>query len=83
MSPALVSCLLYSSSRRGQSWLIEVDPDPVGLPTVGYGHKCQQSGCSEVPYPFPLNEDTGTKLLQDDVKVSSPVLLIRALGGGG
>ncbi|KAK2609289.1 hypothetical protein QQS21_002224 [Conoideocrella luteorostrata] len=42
-------------------------PDPVGLPTVGYGHKCQNSGCSEVQFPFPLNEDTGTQLLKSDI----------------
>ncbi|BEI80075.1 hypothetical protein CcaverHIS002_0106040 [Cutaneotrichosporon cavernicola] len=42
-------------------------PDPIGLPTVGYGHLCQTEGCSEVPYPFPLTEETATQLLNDDV----------------
>lgn len=46
-------------------------PDPIGLPTVGYGHLCQTSGCGEVPYPFPLTKSTATQLLLSDVKVSS------------
>jgi lysozyme len=44
-------------------------PDPVGLPTVGYGHLCQTEGCSEVPYEFPLSEAEATTLLMTDVKV--------------
>ncbi|CAK9786278.1 unnamed protein product [Cutaneotrichosporon oleaginosum] len=42
-------------------------PDPIGLPTVGYGHLCQTTGCAEVPYTFPLTEATATQLLNDDV----------------
>jgi GH24 family phage-related lysozyme (muramidase) len=45
-------------------------PDPIGLPTVGYGHLCQTSGCSEVPYSFPLTEATATQLLMSDLKVN-------------
>jgi lysozyme len=45
-------------------------PDPIGLPTVGYGHLCQTSGCAEVPYAFPLSESTASALLASDVKVS-------------
>lgn len=44
-------------------------PDPIGLPTVGYGHLCQTKGCKEVPYSFPLSVDTATKLLMSDLKV--------------
>lgn len=43
-------------------------PDPIGLPTVGYGHLCKSKGCSEVPFPFPLTQDTAAKLLQLDFK---------------
>ncbi|KAF1948181.1 lysozyme [Byssothecium circinans] len=43
-------------------------PDPIGLPTVGYGHLCKTKGCGEVPYSFPLTEETATKLLMNDVK---------------
>ncbi|KAF9165026.1 hypothetical protein DFQ27_001782 [Actinomortierella ambigua] len=42
-------------------------PDPVGLPTVGYGHLCQQKNCAEVKYKFPLTEATATQLLKDDL----------------
>lgn len=44
-------------------------PDPIGLPTVGYGHLCRTNGCSEVPFSFPLTEETATELLMQDVKV--------------
>lgn len=44
-------------------------PDPIGLPTVGYGHLCQTSGCSEVPYSFPLTTSTASQLLNSDLKV--------------
>jgi len=47
-------------------------PDPIGLPTVGYGHLCQTKGCSEVPYEFPLSEAEATKLLMADAKVCPP-----------
>lgn len=43
--------------------------DPTGNPTVGYGHLCSNSACSDVPYSFPLTETTGTQLLASDVKV--------------
>ena len=46
------------------------DNDPTGNPTVGYGHLCKQPGCSEVPYPIPLSEEDGKKLLASDLAVS-------------
>ncbi|KAJ2157601.1 hypothetical protein GGF46_004392 [Coemansia sp. RSA 552] len=42
-------------------------PDPIGLPTVGYGHLCQKKNCAEVKYKFPLTKATGKKLLADDI----------------
>lgn len=43
--------------------------DPVGFPTVGYGHKCQKPGCAELPpkYPLPLTPETASDLLKDDI----------------
>jgi len=41
-------------------------PDPIGLPTVGFGHKCQKANCAEVTFPFPLTQDTATQLLEND-----------------
>ncbi|KAJ2998176.1 hypothetical protein NUW58_g411 [Xylaria curta] len=45
----------------------DVYNDPTGNPTIGYGHLCQQSGCSEIPYSIPLSEADGKRLLADDV----------------
>lgn len=42
-------------------------PDPIGLPTVGYGHLCQQKNCAEVKYKFPLTKATALQLLHDDL----------------
>ncbi|KAG0033011.1 hypothetical protein BGZ81_009568 [Podila clonocystis] len=42
-------------------------PDPIGLPTVGYGHLCQSRGCGEVPFSFPLSPETATELLKRDI----------------
>ncbi|KAF9584569.1 hypothetical protein BGW38_005983, partial [Lunasporangiospora selenospora] len=41
--------------------------DPVGLPTVGYGHLCQSRGCGEAPFSFPLSPTTATELLHKDI----------------
>ncbi|KAJ2192533.1 hypothetical protein IW145_006660, partial [Coemansia sp. RSA 521] len=42
-------------------------PDPIGLPTVGYGHLCQKKNCAEVKYKFPLSQTTAKQLLSDDL----------------
>ncbi|GMK53509.1 hypothetical protein CspeluHIS016_0100950 [Cutaneotrichosporon spelunceum] len=42
-------------------------PDPIGLPTVGYGHLCETKGCGEVRYKFPLTQATASQLLNDDL----------------
>lgn len=42
-------------------------PDPIGLPTVGYGHLCKKKGCAEVKYKFPLTKATAKQLLNDDM----------------
>jgi GH24 family phage-related lysozyme (muramidase) len=43
-------------------------PDPIGLPTVGFGHLCKSKGCAEVPFKFPLTEATATQLFDSDAK---------------
>ncbi|KAI0137337.1 lysozyme [Xylariales sp. AK1849] len=40
--------------------------DAGGHPTIGYGHLCKKSDCSEIPYPIPLSKADGRKLLQSD-----------------
>ncbi|KAK4107211.1 glycoside hydrolase family 24 protein [Canariomyces notabilis] len=42
--------------------------DATGHPTVGYGHLCSNSKCSDVKYPIPLSSANGKKLLADDMK---------------
>ncbi|KAK4164324.1 lysozyme [Cladorrhinum sp. PSN259] len=42
--------------------------DPTGNPTVGYGHLCSNSRCSDVKYPIPLSKANGEKLLADDMR---------------
>ncbi|KAJ7226814.1 glycoside hydrolase family 24 protein, partial [Mycena pura] len=42
-------------------------PDPIGLPTVGFGHLCQSKGCAEVPFSFPLSQATASQLLTNDL----------------
>ena len=55
-----------------EGFVASPEPDPVGLPTVGYGHLCQKKNCAEVKYKFPLSKADGVKLLQDDLVVSTP-----------
>jgi hypothetical protein len=61
--------------KEFEGFVKEPAPDPIGLPTVGYGHLCKTKGCGEVPYSFPLTEATATKLLHDDLKVCSSSLV--------
>ncbi|KAK0713583.1 glycoside hydrolase family 24 protein [Lasiosphaeria miniovina] len=42
--------------------------DPTGNPTVGYGHLCSNSKCSDVKYSIPLSKTDGKKLLADDMR---------------
>lgn len=41
--------------------------DPVGLPTVGYGHLCTEQQCGGVKYAFPMSKATAGLLLKDDI----------------
>lgn len=44
--------------------------DGFGNPTIGYGHECADTSCSDVPFPQPLTEDTAQQLLASDLVVS-------------
>ncbi|KAH7129857.1 lysozyme-like domain-containing protein [Dactylonectria estremocensis] len=41
--------------------------DAAGYPTVGYGHLCSNSKCTDVKYSIPLSKANGKKLLATDM----------------
>lgn len=55
--------------KKEEGFVATVTADPRGHGTIGYGHKCIQSGCSEVPYSQPLSEADGEKLMMEDLEV--------------
>lgn len=51
-----------------EGWVNHIYKDPIGLPTVGYGHLCIKKNCAEVPYKMnPLSKANGEKLLKKDL----------------
>jgi len=66
-----VNAATVSLIKEFEGFVPSPAPDPIGLPTVGYGHLCKTEGCSEVPYSFPLTTSTASQLLAADLKVSS------------
>jgi hypothetical protein len=64
-----VNSATVSLIKEFEGFVASPAPDPIGLPTVGYGHLCQTSGCSEVPYSFPLSQSTASQLLSSDLRV--------------
>jgi hypothetical protein len=64
-----VNAATVSLIKEFEGFVARPAPDPIGLPTVGYGHLCQTSGCGEVPYSFPLTTSTASLLLASDLKV--------------
>ncbi|KAJ2057742.1 hypothetical protein GGI17_005474 [Coemansia sp. S146] len=53
--------------ERFEGFVVRPAPDPIGLPTVGYGHLCKSKNCGEVPYKFPLTKATAEELLRRDI----------------
>ncbi|KAL2107447.1 hypothetical protein VUR80DRAFT_5188 [Thermomyces stellatus] len=53
--------------KEFEGWYPDIYDDPVGLPTVGYGHLCGDAKCSDIPYSIPLSKEDGQRLLQDDL----------------
>ncbi|KAF2804159.1 lysozyme [Mytilinidion resinicola] len=62
-----VNAATVSLIKEFEGFVASPASDPIGLPTVGYGHQCTTSDCSEVPYSFPLSESTATSLLMSDL----------------
>ncbi|KAJ2753136.1 hypothetical protein GGI19_003349 [Coemansia pectinata] len=74
-SPSLVDAKGCASVNQATIELIErfegfvarPAPDPIGLPTVGYGHLCKTKNCGEVTEKFPLTKATAEELLRRDI----------------
>jgi GH24 family phage-related lysozyme (muramidase) len=43
-------------------------PDPIGLATVGFGHKCTSKSCAIAGFTFPLSQTTASQLLNNDLQ---------------
>jgi GH24 family phage-related lysozyme (muramidase) len=56
--------------KQFEGFVPSVYNDPIGLPTVGYGHLCKQPKCAEVPFPIPLSEAHATNLLRSDIRTA-------------
>ncbi|EKM76049.1 hypothetical protein AGABI1DRAFT_24208, partial [Agaricus bisporus var. burnettii JB137-S8] len=67
-APPRVNSATISLIKEFEGFVKSPSPDPIGLPTVGFGHLCKSKGCAEVPYKFPLTEANAGKLLQTDIK---------------
>jgi len=65
--PSGINAATVSLIKSFEGFVASPAPDPIGLPTVGFGHLCKSSGCAEVPFPFPLSQSTAAQLLQQDV----------------
>jgi GH24 family phage-related lysozyme (muramidase) len=65
--PPTVNAATISLIKQFEGFVATPSPDPIGLPTVGYGHLCKTTSCSEAG-PFPLTESTATTLLNSDLK---------------
>ncbi|KAJ5374380.1 hypothetical protein N7517_006386 [Penicillium concentricum] len=50
-----------------ESFQPNVYDDGFGNPTLGYGHLCGDSTCSEVSFSQPLTEETASQLLANDL----------------
>jgi GH24 family phage-related lysozyme (muramidase) len=71
--PPTVNRATISLIKEFEGFVASPSPDPVGLPTVGYGHLCKTSSCSEAG-PFPLTEARATTLLNNDLKAFTSCL---------
>ncbi|KXN88353.1 Lysozyme [Leucoagaricus sp. SymC.cos] len=64
--PPAVNDATIALIKQFEGFVAKPSPDPVGLPTVGYGHLCKTKDCSEAG-PFPLTEASATTLLNKDL----------------
>ncbi|KAI7822781.1 glycoside hydrolase family 24 protein [Kickxella alabastrina] len=60
--------------KNAEGFASLVGPDPIGLPTVGYGHLCQKPNCAELPSSGPLTQAQAQDLLVSDIKPKASCL---------
>ncbi|KAJ2386933.1 hypothetical protein GGI05_004231, partial [Coemansia sp. RSA 2603] len=53
--------------KQLEGFVSHPSPDPVGVPTVGYGHQCRQPGCTEITQRLPLSPEDADLLLRQDI----------------
>ncbi|KAF4571556.1 Lysozyme-like domain superfamily protein [Pleurotus pulmonarius] len=71
--PPAINTATTNLIKSSEGFVPSPAPDPIGLPTVGYGHLCQTSSCSEAG-PFPLTEARATTLLLADSRTATTCL---------
>ncbi|KXN85956.1 Lysozyme [Leucoagaricus sp. SymC.cos] len=76
--PPAVNAATIALIKELEGFVKSPAPDPIGLPTVGYGHLCKTKSCSEVG-PFSLTEAAATTLLNKDL-VRFTTCLNKAVG---
>jgi GH24 family phage-related lysozyme (muramidase) len=50
--------------KEFEGFVAAPSPDPIGHPTVGYGHACAAPSCHDVPFAFPLSKRAASMLLK-------------------
>uniref|UniRef100_A0A8H7XNQ1 Glycoside hydrolase family 24 protein n=1 Tax=Psilocybe cubensis TaxID=181762 RepID=A0A8H7XNQ1_PSICU len=73
-APPAVNAATLALIKQFEGFVASPAPDPIGLPTVGYGHLCQTTNCGEVPFAFPLTQAQATSLLNTDLKTFTACL---------
>jgi len=73
-APPAVNTATVNLIKEFEGFVARPSPDPIGLPTVGYGHLCKQKNCAEVKFKFPLTTTTAAQLLQSDLKTFTKCL---------
>ncbi|PFH49316.1 glycoside hydrolase family 24 protein [Amanita thiersii Skay4041] len=67
-APPPVNSATMSLIERFEGFVASPAPDPIGLPTVGYGHLCSTSQCTELGISFPMTQTQAVNLLLKDLK---------------
>ncbi|KAF7305289.1 Glycoside hydrolase family 24 protein [Mycena chlorophos] len=64
---AVPNAATISLIEKFEGFVASPAPDPIGLPTVGFGHKCTSKSCAIPGFSFPLTQDTAVQLLNQDL----------------